>query len=82
MADDSPNQIAIRELAAQISARRLTAPARIMLDAIAPLSFLASQTALLARPFFPQGRWRSYLSALSDEAGWEALQRILDSTEC
>jgi hypothetical protein len=82
MGDDSDREAAIRRLAAQIRQRRLAAPARIMLAAITPLSFLASQTALLVRPLFPHGPWRSYMVALSDEASWEALQRILDSTEC
>ena len=73
---------AIRELAERVAQHRMATPARMFVDAVAPLGFMASQAALLIQPFFPHGRWRSYLAALTDEQGWEALQRILNSEEC
>ena len=68
----------LQELADAIARRRLTAPARIMLDLIAPLGFLASQVALFARPLAPFGRWRDYLMALEEEVGWQKLQSLVD----
>ena len=72
---------ALRSLAAGIARRRLTAPARIMLDLIAPLGFLASQLALFARPLAPFGHWRDYLMALEEEDGWRKLQSLVDGQE-
>jgi hypothetical protein len=73
---------AIQELAKQLEQRRFATPARMFLDVVVPLGFMASQVALLVQPFFPHGRWRLYVTALTDEQGWEALQRILNSEEC
>lgn len=81
MQPDSSNR-ALYELAAGIERRGLAHASRILLDVIAPLGFLASQTALLARPLIPYGRWRSYLSALADEGSWATLRRILTSDTC
>jgi hypothetical protein len=80
--NNDQRQDTLKELATRLSERRLTTPARMMVDAVVPLGFLASQTALFIEPFFPHGRWRSYVTALADEQGWEALQRILNSNEC
>ncbi|HWQ12854.1 MAG TPA: hypothetical protein VNL77_08640 [Roseiflexaceae bacterium] len=68
----------LRELADGIARRGLAAPARIALDVIAPLGFLAGQAALFARPLLPHPRWRSYATALEDEAGWRALHELID----
>jgi hypothetical protein len=40
----------LQQLAQAIARRRLTAPARLALDVLSPLSFLASQIALFLRP--------------------------------
>ena len=75
--DTHRRDIALQNLAAGIARRRLTAPARILLDLIAPLGFLASQLALFVRPFAPFGQWRDYLMALEEEAGWQKLQSLV-----
>jgi hypothetical protein len=72
----------LHDLVEQLERRKLDGAARFVLDAIAPLGFLASQTALLTRPFIGDQRWHGYLTALSDEAGWEAFHRLLDGEEC
>lgn len=68
----------LQRLADGIARRRLAAPARLALDIIEPLGFLAGQVALFVRPFAPLGRWRDYVSALSDEDGWRELHRMID----
>ncbi len=68
----------LQALAAGIARRRLSAPARLVLDVIEPLGFLASQIALFARPLTPFGRWREYLLALEDEDGWRILRHMVD----
>lgn len=74
-------QTALHELANRITKSGLKTPARMILDIVEPLGFIASQVALMLRPFTPQGRWRSYLTALDDEHGWSALHRIVDSND-
>jgi hypothetical protein len=80
--DSDERQQALSNLAAQIVQRRLTAPVRMLLEAIGPLSFLASQAALMIHPFVPGSDWRIYITALTDESGWNTLYRILDGKEC
>ena len=72
----------LQGLAGAIARRRLTAPARLMLDVLDPLSFFASQVALFARPLTPLGRWRDYAAALDDEEGWKVLHSLVDNREC
>ena len=72
----------LQQLAQAIARRRLTAPARLALDVIAPLSFIASQLALFARPLTPLGRWYDYVSALDDEQGWKVLQGLVAKQDC
>jgi hypothetical protein len=72
----------LEQLAQAIARRRLTAPARLALDVIAPLSFLASQIALFLRPLTPLGRWHEYVAALDDEQGWKVLQRLVENQDC
>lgn len=72
----------LKQLSAAIARRRLTAPARIALDVIAPLGFMASQVALLVRPLTPPGRWYEYVSALDDEQSWLVLQHFIDQQDC
>jgi hypothetical protein len=68
----------LQELADRIARVHLSAPARLMLDMVEPLGFLAGQIALFARPLTPFGRWREYLTALEDEEGWKILHRLVD----
>jgi hypothetical protein len=68
----------LKELADGIARRRLTTPARIILDVIEPLGFLAGQLALFARPLTPLERWRAYLAALDDREGWKILHDIVE----
>ncbi|MBK9715573.1 MAG: hypothetical protein IPO81_30470 [Kouleothrix sp.] len=71
----------LQQLAAAIARRRLCAPARLALDAIAPLGFLASQVALFMRPLTPLGRWHDYVAALEHEQSWEQLRSLVDQQE-
>ena len=68
----------LRALADGIARRRLSTPARLVLDIVEPLGFLAGQVALFVRPLTPFGRWREYLMALEDEEGWKILHRMVD----
>jgi hypothetical protein len=76
--DSSRRLVILHALATGIARRRITTPARILLDLIEPLGFLASQIALFARPFTPLGRWRDYVMALEDETSWKVLQSLVD----
>jgi hypothetical protein len=67
----------LEKLANSIARRRLTTPARILLDVVEPLGFLAAQVALFVRPLTPLDRWREYLTALDDQEGWAILHRIV-----
>ncbi len=72
----------LTQMAEGLARRRLATPARIALDLIAPLGFLAGQAALFAQPLVPAGRWRDYVAALTDEQGWRTLQRLLEQRDC
>jgi len=72
----------LQQLADTIRRRRLTAPARLALDVLAPLGFLASQVALFVRPLTPLGRWHDYVAALDDEQGWKVLQSLVENRDC
>ncbi len=72
----------LQQLAQAIARRRLTAPARLALDVITPLSFLTSQIALFLRPLTPLGRWYDYVAALDDEQGWKVLQDLVEKQDC
>lgn len=74
----SPHDEPLEQLADAIVQRGLAAPARMLLDILAPLGFLASQMTLFARPFVPGDRWTRYADALSDARGWEQLRDILN----
>jgi hypothetical protein len=68
----------LQQLAAAIARHHLTAPARIALDIVAPVGFIAGQVAQFLQPLTPVGRWHEYVSALGDEHGWLVLQRLVD----
>ena len=72
----------LQQLADAIARRRLTAPARLALDVLAPVAFLTSQAALFARPLVPLGRWHDYVAALDDEQGWKVLQHFVETQDC
>ena len=78
---DQRTQI-LQQLAQAIARRRLSAPARLALDVLAPLSFLTSQVALFLRPLTPLGRWHEYVAALDDEQSWKVLQRLVENQDC
>ena len=71
----------LQQIAHAIARRHLTAPARLALDVISPVSFLASQIALFARPLTPLGRWHDYASALDDEQSWKVLQGLVEKQD-
>ena len=81
MNSDQRDQI-LDQLAHAIERRRLTAPVRIVLEAIEPLSFLTSQVALFLRPLTPLGRWHEYVAALDDEQGWKVLRGLVEKQDC
>lgn len=71
----------LHQLAAAIARHRLTAPARIALDIVVPVGFIASQVAQFVQPLTPAGRWHEYVSALDDEQGWFVLQSLVDQQD-
>jgi len=71
--DPSP----VERLAASIGRAGLVGPARLALDIIAPLDVLSAQCALFAAPFTTGSRWHDYISALSNERGWQDLRSLL-----
>ena len=81
MNTDQRDQI-LQQLAQAINRRRLTAPVRLALDLLSPLSFLACQIALFVRPLTPLGRWQDYVGALEDEQGWKVLQGLVEKQDC
>ena len=72
----------LKQIADVIARRRLTTPARIALDMIAPIGFIASQVALFVRPLTPHGRWHGYVGALGSEQSWEVLRSLVDQHDC
>jgi hypothetical protein len=76
--DATERQRLLHELAQGIDRRGLTTLARITLDMIAPLGFLAGQAALFARPLLPSTYWRKYAAALADESAWRELRDLMD----
>jgi hypothetical protein len=81
MSDDSASS-AINDLAGVIERAGLAAPARIALDAFAPLDVIGCQIALFARPFTTGSRFAAYATALSDERGWQELRALLGLRDC
>jgi hypothetical protein len=59
----------------------LRAPASFALDIIRPFDFLSSQLALFARPFTTGHSFERYAVALTEEAGWKELRRLLAHQE-
>jgi len=80
MDTDQRDQV-LHQLAQAIARRRLTAPVRLVLEVIEPLSFLASQLALFVRPLTPIGRWHDYVAALDDQQGWKVLQGLVEKQD-
>ncbi len=80
MNTDQRDQI-LKQLAQAIARRRLTAPARLALEVIEPLSFLTSQIALFLRPLTPLGRWHDYVAALDDQQSWKVLQGLVEKQD-
>lgn len=80
--DPQTRATVLKDLAETLRRRQLDGAARLLLDVVSPLGFLASQLALFARPFTPHGRWRTYVDALTDEGSWNELRRTVDLPEC
>ena len=80
--DAEQRTLILKQLAATIGRHRLAAPARIALDVIAPLGFIAGQVAQLVSPLTPTGRWQAYVIALGDEQGWTLLQQLVEKQDC
>ncbi len=68
---------ALQHLADHLSNTRLRAPVSFALDMIRPFDFLSSQLALFARPFTTGCSFERYAVALTEEAGWKELRRLL-----
>lgn len=71
----------LRVLADTLARQRLLTPARLALDVIEPVSFLASQVALFVRPLVPHSRWRTYVAALAEQDSWQVLRSMMDQRE-
>ncbi|HEU4323253.1 MAG TPA: hypothetical protein VFS21_08865 [Roseiflexaceae bacterium] len=71
----------VRAVADALGRSRLEAPARLLLDVIAPVDFLASQVASFTRPLLPFGQWRSYVAAFENEECWALLRRMVDQQD-
>jgi len=72
----------LQQLAHALARRGLLTPTRIALDIITPLGFLAGQAALFIHPLIPEGRWHSYVAALSDQDGWNELHDMVTARDC
>ncbi len=72
---------AVQAVADALGRSRLEAPARLLLDVIAPVDFLASQVAAFTRPLLPFGQWRSYVAAFESEESWALLRRMVDQQD-
>jgi hypothetical protein len=68
---------ALQHLADHLSSAGLRAPVSFALDMIRPFDFLSSQLALFARPFTTGCSFERYAVALTEEAGWKELRRLL-----
>jgi hypothetical protein len=68
----------IDAIAGRLHGRRLTAPLRLILDALAPIDVISSQLVLLFRPLVPLGQWRADLAALEETEAWSELRQRLD----
>jgi hypothetical protein len=79
--NDDERTALLREIAGEIMQRRMRAPARMALDIVAPLGFLAGQLALFTRPLLPPGRWRNYATVLEDERAWSLLQTLVRDSD-
>ncbi|MBC8160957.1 MAG: hypothetical protein H7Z42_07035 [Roseiflexaceae bacterium] len=75
-------QPSVTHLAAALRRRRLDGAARLALEVIVPIAFIACQAALFARPLTPPGRWRDYVDLMTTEANWNALRCSIDQQEC
>ena len=79
------NEQLIEHLAEQISRRRLTVPAILILQVTRPLSFIASQGLLLCQPLlsfvYDAPRVADYAELLADRASMERLVMRLEEAE-
>lgn len=75
----------IERLAKQISRRRLTVPAILLLQVTRPLSFIASQGLLLCQPLlsfvYDASRVADYAELLADRASIDRLVAQLEAEE-
>ena len=79
--DQSEREQRLHELVTTLSHQKLDGAARLLLDIVGPVSFLASQVALVVRPLTPRGRWHDYVDALTEEEGWNAFRRFINRPE-
>lgn len=74
--------IRLGEIAAGLRRRRIDGAARLVLEVVEPVAFLASQAALFVQPLTPRGRWHDYVDLMTKEANWRTLRRMVDQQEC
>jgi hypothetical protein len=67
----------IQKVADAILRNRLEIPARIVLDVLEPISFIASQCMVFVQPLIPVARWKQYVGLFEDEASWQVLQGLV-----
>lgn len=82
MAPNDPEREALQQLVDQIAQAGLRGPACFALDMIRPFDFLSSQVALFVQPFTTGCRFERYAVALTEEASWKELRRLLARQEC
>ena len=66
----------LERLAGTLRQRGLATPALMLVDLLAPLSFLGEQFALLAGPLLPTDA-KTFIASLGDERSRELLQKKL-----
>lgn len=76
--NDADETQRLQALAATLQRRNLDAAARIILDVMKPIAFLASQTAVFIQPMIPRGQWQIHVDLLCEETNWTRLRAMLD----
>ena len=80
--NDADETQRLQALAATLQRRKLGTAARILLDVMTPIAFLASQTAVFIQPMIPRGHWQMHVDLLCEETNWARLRVMLDQREC
>lgn len=80
--NDADETQRLQALATTLQRRNLDTAARVLLDVMTPITFLASQAVVFIQPMIPRGRWQMYVDLLCEETNWARLREMLDQREC